>query len=220
MPQTPGTPEGASKGIPETANKGLEGVVACTSEISTIHDVTLLYRGYTIEDLAAHCGFEEVVYLLWNGELPKKAELEKFKGELANHLALPAEMTPILEAIAKTNSHSMAKLRTAISYFGNLDPSPGAEDISPAGIKAKATKMTAAFGPIVAALSRLEQGQKPIAPVKGKTIAWNFLNMIRGKEPTAEEEHLMDTALVLHADHELNASAFTARAVASTTSDY
>ena len=135
-------------------------------------------------------------------------------------MAIPGEMMPILEAIAKTNSHSMAKLRTAVSFFGNLDPSPGAEDISPAGIKAKATKTTAAFGTIVAALSRLEQGKPVIAPVKGKTIAWNFLNMIRGKEPTAEEEHLMDTALVLHADHELNASAFTARVVASTTSDY
>ena len=76
------------------------------------------------------------------------------------------------------------------------------------------------FGPIVAALSRAEQGQKPIAPVAGKTIAWNFLNMLRGKEPTAEEEKLFDTALVLHADHELNASAFTCRVVASTTSDY
>jgi citrate synthase len=216
MPQT----AEANKGIPETANKGLEGIVACTSEISTIHDVTLLYRGYTIEDLAAHCGFEEVVYLLWNGDLPKKAQLEEFKGALSQHLTLPSEMTPILEAIARTSSHSMAKLRTAVSFFGNLDKSPGAEDISPAGVKTKATQMTAALGPIVAALSRLEQGQQPIAPVKGKTIAWNFLNMIRGKEPTAEEEHLFDTALVLHADHELNASAFTARAVASTTSDY
>ena len=220
MPQSPDTKNGTAQNIPETANKGLEGVVACTSEVSTIHDVTLLYRGYTIEDIAAHCGFEEVVYMLWNGELPKKADLDKFKDDLANSQALPADMMPILEAIAKTKSHSMAKLRTAISYYGNLDPSPGAEDISPAGIKAKATKTTAVFGTIVAALSRLEQGQRPIAPVKGKTIAWNFLNMIRGKEPTAEEEHLMDTALVLHADHELNASAFTARAVASTTSDY
>jgi citrate synthase len=212
MPQT--------QNIPESANKGLENIIACTSEISTIHDVTLIYRGYTIEDLAAHCGFEEIVYLLWNGNLPNKAELEKFKGELGANLTLPNEMTPILEAIAKTNSHSMAKLRTAVSYFGNLESSPAAEDTSPAGIKAKATKLTAAFGTIVATLSRLEQGQKPIAPVKGKTIAWNFLNMIRGKEPNTEEEKLFDTALVLHADHELNASAFTTRVVASSMSDY
>jgi citrate synthase len=216
MPQTPE----ANKGIPESANKGLEGIIACTSEISTIHDVTLLYRGYTIEDLAAHCGFEEVVYLLWNGKLPNAGELEKFKGELQANMAIPSEMMPMLEAVAKTSSHSMAKLRTAVSYFGNLEASPGADDVSIPSIKAKATKMTAVFGTIVAALSRLEQGQKPIAPVKGKTIAWNFLNMIRGKEPTAEEEKLFDTALVLHADHELNASAFTMRVVSSSLSDY
>jgi citrate synthase len=204
--------------IPETANKGLEGVVACTSSISTIHDVTLLFRGYTIEDLAAHCGFEEVVYLLWNQKLPNKSELEKFKSELTANISVPAPLLPILESIAKTNAHSMAKLRTAISYYGLLDAT--AEDITPAGITKKATATTAAIGAIVAAISRFEQGQKPIAPVAGKTIAWNFLNMVRGKEPTAEEEKLFDTALVLHADHELNASTFTARVVASTTSDY
>jgi citrate synthase len=204
--------------IPETANKGLEGVVACTSEISTIHDTTLLYRGYTIEELAQNCGFEEVIYLLWNGKLPNKSQLEGEKTALASAMALPAAMTSIIENVAKTNAHSMAKLRTLVSYYGLLDSN--AEDITPEGVKAKATKLTAALGPIVAALSRCEQGQKPIAPVAGKTMAWNFLNMVRGKEPTAEEEKLFDTALVLHADHELNASTFTARCVASTTSDY
>ncbi|MCM2280074.1 MAG: citrate synthase [Oligoflexia bacterium] len=204
--------------IPETANKGLENIVACTSEVSTIFDVTLIYRGYTIEDLAENCGFEETVYLLWNGKLPNAKELESFKKELSGHLTLPAEMTPILQAVAKTNAHSMAKLRTAISYYGCMDGK--AEDLSPEGVKAKAAKLTAALGPITAAISRYEQGLQPIAPVSGKSIAWNFLNMIRGKEPTAEEEKLFDTALVLHADHELNASTFTARVVASTTSDY
>src|SRR5690349_15970943 len=98
--------------IPESANKGLENIIACTSEISTIHDVTLLYRGYTIEDLAANCGFEQVVYLLWNGELPTKDQLAKFKQELGEKMALPAPLMPILEAVAKTNAHSMGKLRT------------------------------------------------------------------------------------------------------------
>jgi len=204
--------------IPETANKGLENIVACTSEISTIFDTTLLYRGYTIEDLAAHCGFEEVVYLLWNGSLPSSDQLAGFKQELARHMALPQELVPILESIAKTNSHSMAKLRTAVSYFGLLDSK--AEDITPEGVKAKAARMTGAMGSIVAAISRFEQGQKPVAPMPGKSISWNFLNMIRGQAPTAEEDRLFDTALVLHADHELNASTFTARVVASTTSDY
>lgn len=204
--------------IPETANKGLEGIVACTTEISTIHDVTLLYRGYTIEDLAKNCTFEEVVYLLWNGELPTKAQLETFKSELVGNQSLPSELIPILQSIAKTQAHSMAKLRTAFSYFGLLDSN--AEDLSPAGLKAKATRATGMIAPIVAALSRLGQGQSLIQPVPHKSMAWNFLNMIRGKEPLPEEEKLFDTALVLHADHELNASTFTARVVASTTSDY
>jgi citrate synthase len=204
--------------IPETANKGLEGIVACTSEVSTIFDVTLLYRGHTIEDLAAHCSFEETVYLLWNGKLPNASELAAFRKTLSENLALPAELLPVLESIAKQNAHPMAKLRTAISYFGLLDAK--AEDISTDGVRTKATRLTALFGPIVAALSRFEQGLKPIAADPSKGLAWNFLNMVRGKEPTAEEEKLFDTALVLHADHELNASTFTARVVASTTSDY
>src|SRR3954468_4394935 len=104
MPQTPET----TKSIHESAHKGLENIIACTSEISTIHDVTLLYRGYTIEDLAKNCGFEEVVYLLWNGELPTKSQLDKFRGELASSMAYPAELTPVLESIAtKTKAHSM-----------------------------------------------------------------------------------------------------------------
>lgn len=204
--------------IPESANKGLEGIVACTSEISTIHDVTLLYRGYTIEDLAANTGFEEAIYLLWNSQLPTADQLATFKKELHAAMTIPAELLPILESIAKTNAHSMAKLRTAVSYFGLLDSK--AENITLDGVRANATRLTAAMGPIAAAISRFEQGQKPVAPVAGKSIAWNFLNMIRGKEPNAEEEKLFDTALVLHADHELNASTFTARVVSSTTSDY
>src|SRR5579862_1931832 len=107
--------------IPETANKGLENIVACTSEISTIFDTTLLYRGYTIEDLAAHCSFEEVIYLLWNGALPKPDQLAGFKKDLEGHMSLPQEIMPTLESIAKTSAHSMAKLRTAVSYFGLLD---------------------------------------------------------------------------------------------------
>jgi len=204
--------------IPESANKGLENIVACTSEISTIHDATLLYRGYAIDDLAANCSFEEVIYLLWNGELPKKAALEKFKLEISAQMAYPEALKPILEAVAKTQAHSMAKLRTAISYYGLLDPT--AEDISPAGVRSKALALTAAFGSIVSSLARLEQGEKPVPPTPGKSLAWNFLKMIRNKEPSVEEEKLFDTALVLHADHELNASAFTARVVSSSTTDY
>lgn len=204
--------------IPETANKGLEGVTACTSEISTIYDVTLLYRGYTIEDLSASCGFEEIVYLLWNGELPTASQLQAFKKQLEANLEIPAQMLPILESIAKQNSHPMAKLRTAVSYYGLLDSK--AEDISIDGVRAKALKLTALMGPLACAISRLADGLKPVAPTPGKNLAWNFLNMMRDKTPTAEEEKLFDTALVLHSDHELNASTFTTRVVSSSTTDY
>jgi citrate synthase len=204
--------------IPETANKGLENIVACTSEISTIHDVTLLFRGYTIEDLSQKCGFEEVTYLLWNGELPNPSQLKEFKSSLSKGLDLPKELIPMLKQIAEKKSHPMAKLRTAVSAYGLLDPK--ADDISPEAVREKATKLTAAIGPIVCALSRLGRGLDLVAPQYDKTLAWNFLNMLRGKAPSAEEEKLFDTALVLHADHELNASTFTARVVASTTSDY
>jgi citrate synthase len=204
--------------IPESANKGLENIIACTTEVSTIHDVTLVYRGYTIEDLAANCGFEEVVFLLWNGKLPNPKELESFKKSLSTNFNLNSDLKPILESIAKTQAHPMAQLRTAVSYFGLSDKK--AEDISLEAIREKGTKLTGAMGNIVASLSRLEQGKKLIDPNPNKSIAWNFLNMIREKEPTPEEEKLFDTALVLHADHELNASAFTSRVVASSGSDY
>lgn len=204
--------------IPESANKGLENIIACTTEISTIHDVTLVYRGYTIEDLASHCGFEEVIYLLWNGNLPNRDELRNLKSEIDQHIVLPANYVSTLETIAKTTAHPMAKLRTAISYYGLIDPN--AEDITLDGIRKKAIRMTAAFGPISATLSRLEQGKRPVAAIAGKSLAWNFLNMIRDKAPTQEEDKLFDTALVLHADHELNASAFTTRVVASSLTDY
>jgi len=204
--------------IPETANKGLENIVACTTEVSTIHDTTLLYRGYTIEDLAQHCSFEEVVYLLWFKKLPDQKELKDFKNKLNSHLILPKAMQPILESIAHTQAHPMAKLRTAVSYFGLLDPH--AEDISLDANRSKALHLTGALSTIVCSLSRLEQKQDTSDPVPEQSFAWNFLKRILGKAPNKEEEALFNTALVLHADHELNASTFTARVVASTTSDY
>ena len=203
--------------IPETANKGLENIIACTSEVSTIHDVTLLYRGYTIEDLVEHCCFEEVVYLLWSKKLPDAAELKSFREELARVAILPEPLVQILPSLAKCDAHAMAKLRTAVSYTGLLDPQ--AEDTSPEGIRSKALRLTGMIGPMVAALSRLEQG-KPLNAGSGHSLAERFLTSILDEKPSQEAIDLFDTALILHADHELNASAFTARVVASTMSDY
>lgn len=172
--------------IPETANKGLENIVACTTEVSTIHDTTLLYRGYTIEDLAQNCSFEEVVYLLWFKKLPNQTELKDFKSNLNSHLVLPKAMQPILESIALTQAHPMAKLRTAVSYFGLLDPQ--AEDISLEGIRAKALHLTGALSAIVCTLSRLEQKQDTSDPVPDQSFAWNFLKRILGKTPIRKKK--------------------------------
>jgi len=203
--------------IPETANKGLENIIACTSEVSTIHDVTLLYRGYTIEDLVEHCCFEEVVYLLWNNKLPDAAQLKSFQKELASEARLPEALLQVLPAIAKSQAHAMAKLRTAVSYVGLLDAH--AEETSLDAIRSKALRLTGMLGPMVAALSRLEQGKQMSLGV-GDSLAERFLSAILDAKPSQEAIDLFDTALILHADHELNASAFTARVVASTMSDY
>lgn len=202
----------------QTANKGLENIIACTSEISTIHDTTLVYRGYTIEDLVEHCCFEEVIYLLWNKKLPQEQELVNFKKELSRNYLLPQKMFPLLEMVAKVPAHGMSHLRTAVSFMGQLDVE--AEEIDEKSLYKKSILLTAAMGSIVATLARFQQGKTSIQPRADQSIAWNFLNQVTGKEPTLEEEKLFDVALILHADHELNASTFTSRVVASTTSDY
>lgn len=204
--------------IPESANKGLENIIACTSEISTIADTTLLFRGYTIEDLSEHCSFEEVVYLLWNGKLPTRNELEHFQSSIRSHLTLSPSFLQVLKGIAATHAHSMSKLQTAVSYYGLNFTDADSVDLE--SIKKKGIQLTGALGSIVAALSRYEQGKEPMQADPSKSIAWNFLHSILGEAPSAEHEKLLDVSLILHADHELNASAFTVRVVASSLSDY
>jgi citrate synthase len=203
--------------IPESANKGLENIVACTTEVSSIQDTTLLYRGYTIEDLAAHAGFEEVIWLLWKGELPTEHELGGFRAELLKHTTLTHPMIEALTRISATSAHPMAKLRTAISHYGLLQSD--SELTAPENMLEQAIRLTGAFGSIVATLSRLSRGL-PLVEVKANTLAEHFLHACLGQKPSLEQTKLFDTALVLHADHELNASAFTARVVSSTQADY
>jgi citrate synthase len=204
--------------IPESANKGLENIIACTSEVSTIHDATLLFRGYAIEDLAENVTFEEIIYLLWYEKLPSQGELDAFRQKIAQAANLPEVALTHLESISSLKAHPMAKLRTAISFVGLLDPQ--ADLNSKEAILDKALFLASKMGVIVSALSRLGEGKNAIAFQPGKSIAWNVLNMLRDKAPSAKEEKLFDTALILHADHELNASAFTSRVVISSNSDY
>lgn len=197
-------------------NKGLEGVVACTTTISSIIDATLCYRGYTIEDLAAHATFEEVSWLLWSGKLPTNAELTQFKADLGKEMQLPTDLVTQLKELP-TNTHPMAWLRTAVSMVGMWDSET--EDMSDAANARKALRLTAKMGVLVALFKRTREGQSFVAPKVGQSIAWNFLYMLDGKEPDAELVKTFDTCLVLHADHELNCSAFASRVTASSLSD-
>jgi citrate synthase len=196
-------------------DKGLEGVVACTTAISTIAGTTLLYRGYTIEDLAANATFEEVVYLLWFGKLPKPDELERFERELQASMPLPPEAFGWFHGLP-TEVHPMDFLHAVVAGLSLHDPD--ANVIQPEANIRKAVRLTARLATIIAAYDRVRNGQWPLQPLPGRSLAWNFLYMLHGREPTALRVRQFDTCLILHADHELNASAFSARVTSSTLS--
>lgn len=198
-------------------DKGLEGVVACSTAVSSIQGNTLNYRGYSIEDLAAHSTFEEVVYLLWNDKLPSAAELESFKKELVAEMVLPADYVQALKVLPTKGVHPMAWLRTAVSLLGQWDPDANSNE--PAANKKKALRLTAKMGTIVAAFENIRNGKEPLTPKADKTVAWNFMYMLKGVEPKADHVKVFDTCLILHADHELNCSAFATRVTASSLSD-
>ncbi|MBK9294634.1 MAG: citrate synthase [Oligoflexia bacterium] len=198
-------------------DKGLEGIVACSTAISSIVDVTLTYCGYTIEDLAANSSFEEVAFLLWNKKLPNKGELDKFKTEIGKRLSLNKEYVQFLKQLPNKGVHPMEWLRSAVSALALWDKD--ANDISPEANQRKALDLLSKMGPIVCAFERLRNGKDIISPKPDKSIAWNFLYMLSGKEPDAYQAKVFDTALILHADHELNCSAFSVRVTTSSLSD-
>jgi citrate synthase len=198
-------------------DKGLEGVVACTTSISSIVDVTLNYRGYTIEDLAAHSNFEETAFLLWNDHLPTTAEYSQFCKTIGSSMALAPDLKKQLMALPTKDVHPMAWLRTAVSMMSMWDK--GAQDESPAANATKSINLLAKMGTLVCLFERVRQGKEPLEPKADKSIAWNFMYMLFGKEPDADFVKVFDTCLVLHADHELNCSAFASRVTASSLSD-
>ena len=198
-------------------DRGLEGVVATSTAISSIVDATLNYRGYVIEDLAAHSTFEETVFLLWNNRLPKKDELEKLHNELGAAMALDPKLVAVLKTLPTKDIHPMAWLRSAVSALGMFDNE--AQDMSTEANMRKAVRLTAKMSTLVAAFERLRTGKELVAPNPAKSIAWNFFHMMTGKEPDATIVKQFDVCLILHADHELNCSAFAARVTASSLSD-
>lgn len=201
----------------ENIARGLKDVFADTSEISFIDGEAgkLIYRGYNIDDLAQHSTFEEVCYLLWFGKLPSRAELADLDARLKEARALPA---PILEVIRLTQgAHPMDVLRTAISALAAHDPDVG-DNSTEANLR-KAVRLTAQVPTIIAALDRIRRGQEPMPPDASLSHAANFLYMLHGQRPDAEEERAIDVDLILHAEHGSNASAFAARVTASTLAD-
>jgi len=196
-------------------DRGLEGVVACTTSISAIIGSTLTYRGYTIEELAANSTFEEVVYLLWHGRLPTKKEFSDFQASLHEKMALPQRCFGWFHGLP-TEVHPMDFLHTVVAGLSLHDPD--ANVIADEPNQRKAIRLTARLGTIIAAYHRVRTGQWPLQPIKGQSISWNFLYMLFGEEPDSQRVKQFDTCLILHADHELNASAFSARVTSSTES--
>jgi citrate synthase len=199
-----------------TATKGLEGIVAATSSISSIVDGVLTYRGINIDELAEKATFEEVAYLLWHGKLPTRKELDELIAQLGEYAAVSPEVIAGLRLYPK-NANSMAALRTAVSSLALYDEE--AQDMSREANLRKAVKLQAQLPTVVAAFARIRQGLEPVAPKKGVGVAHNFLYMLTGEEPDPVAVKALDKALVLHADHELNASTFASRVTVATLSD-
>ena len=202
----------------QTTDTGLQDVVVSTSEICFIDGDRgrLLYRGFDIHDLVEHSSFEETAFLLWNGRLPKRAELEALRKALASQRRLPPKVLALLKGFPR-KSDSMDVLRTAVSTLGLLDPD--AADSSREANLRKAVRIQAQVPTLVAAWSRIRKGKAPIPPSPRLSLAGNLLYMLLGRKPSALAEKAMDTALILHADHELNASTFAARVTVATLSD-
>jgi len=197
------------------ASEGLRGVVAAQSAIGDVDGEKgiLIYQGYNIHDLAEHSTFEEVIFLLWNGRLPKVDELEDLKERLRRNYEAPAEVIALMKQFPKT-ADPMDVLRTAVSSLDFYDENGHGTDREHA-VKA-AVRLTGQIGTIASAWDRIRNGKDVIKPDPSLSIAENFLYMLRGERPDEHEAHMFDVCLILHADHELNASTFTTRVVSGT----
>jgi citrate synthase len=200
------------------AKEGLEGVVAARTAISLIkgEEGSLSYRGYSIGDLARNSSFEETAYLLWYGELPKSEELATFAATLRSSRNLSTRLADTV-ARAPRSAEPIDVLRTAVSMMASEDPD--LPDNSEAANRRKGTRIAAAMPTIVAAYRRLGAGLETVEPDRSLSHAANFLLMLRGKRPEKIEAEALDLALVLQADHGLNASTFAARVAAGTLAD-
>ncbi len=196
---------------------GLEGVVATSSNICFIDgdEGILSYQGFNIHTLAENATFEEVIYLLWHGKLPTQAQLDELKASLAATREIPAEVVSFLKSAGRYTP--MDVLRTAVSMLGIFDPE--AKDTSIEASVRKAQRLMSQTATIVTTFDRLRNGKEIVPGDPSLGFAANFLYTLTGKKPDDVSEKTFDTALTLHADHELNASTFAARVTAATLSD-
>jgi len=195
-------------------HRGLKGVYFDRSRVCDIDGRAgeLRYRGYSIHDLAERSTFEETCYLLLHGELPKAGDLARFSSQLRAARVLPQEIHALIRIVK--SAHPMDVLRTAVSALAAFDPDVA--DNSPAAIVRKGIRLTSQVPMIVAAHEHIRNGREPVAPDPDLPHAANFLYMLKGLRPSADAARLMDTDMILHAEHGSNASSFTARVVAGT----
>jgi citrate synthase len=202
-----------------TASKGLEGINAGPSAISLVEGTEgrLSYRGYTIQDLAEKASFEEVFYLLVNGELPTRSQLEELDGKLRERRDLPEEAMAVLRVLPK-NGEPIDILRTVVSTLAMLDQDTN--NTSHDAVVDKAITLAARMPTVVAAYDRLRNGKEPVAPNRDLDHATNLLHMMREQPVPKEDASALNSYFVLAAEHSFNASTFTAKVVISTLSDY
>lgn len=198
--------------------KGLEGIIAAKSSICYIDglNASLIYRGYDIKELAPHSTFEETCFLLWNGRLPTRDELQTLQKNLQANYSLEDPVTDLLNKVPP-KSHPMDVLKTAVSLIGLLDKETNNHSFE--NNLRKAIRLTAKMGTIVAYFHNIRNGREPIKPDSSLSLAGNFLYMLNGQKRAEYDVRVLDAILILHADHDLNASTFTARVTASTESD-
>lgn len=203
---------------PTETTKGLEGVVAANSSVCYIDGEkgVLAYRGIDIHELADHSNFEEVCYLLWFGRLPTRAELQEFRIQLVRERKLDAQIVSLLRQAPK-HALPMDVLRTMVSALSFFDPEEKS-NTAEANLH-KSLRLTSQIAMIVAAYDRIRKGLGLVEPDRSLSHAGNFLYMLNGEVPSDTATKALDIALILHADHELNASTFAARVTAATLSD-
>ena len=203
---------------PVVIHKGLDNVYVKESKICYIDGEAskLFYRGYSIEDLAEHSSFEETAYLLIYGWLPTRSQLAEFKQRIESYRPIEPGVLQLIHSLP-TKSDPMDVLRTAVSALGLYDPQPTTDSIE--GRIDKALRILAKTPTIITAFERIRNQKEPLPPKPGMSHAADFLYMLTGKEPDRYDSHVMDVALILHAEHEMNASTFSCTVTASTLAD-